>query len=289
MADVFDKVLGQLSGQTGRSRVPRMELYRLPLGTAQPCLACGDLIELREMPDYKQRPFRYWSDCRCIGQAADRSIELTEQSRAYAADQRTEVIADPVPIAAFTFDTFDAGRLNNGVHVLSLIRGWLLAINGLGVAPSYHDKPRACLYFYSAGKGRGKTHLAGAITNQVRADGRRAVLIDEVSYIESYWAAGFEQRAKLSALPGDQAWLTVIDDLGQKEGATAGLRDAWYDVFNPRWLKRGWTVITSNWTPDELLAHGTINDATYSRLVQMTHGKVIAFDGADQRMTGGAA
>jgi len=79
-------------------------------------------------------------------------------------------------------------------------------------------------------------------------------------------------------------WLTVIDDLGQKERASDTLRDAWYNVINPRWLKRGWLICTSNWTPDELVERGTINAATYSRLVQMTHGKFLTFDGADQRL-----
>lgn len=199
-------------------------------------------------------------------------------------DQRVEVIADPVPIGQFTLETFDASRLSNGDQLLAIVCGWLGAISPHPVAPSYSDKPRCCLYFYSQGKGRGKTHLAAALVNQVRANGRRAILVDEISYIESYWAADFESKAKLSALPGERAWLTVIDDLGQKESASAGLRDAWYDILNPRWLKRGWTVVTSNWTPDQLVERGTINPATYSRLVQMTHGKWIEFIGADQRL-----
>jgi len=264
-----------------------MNLHDLPLGTVQPCLTCGGMIELCEYTaQWPSGPktLRYWSDCRCIGGAIARDRELSDRSIGLQADQRTEIIADPVPIAQFTFETFDASRLLNGAQLLAIVCGWLDAISRLLVAPSYSDKPRCCLYFYSPGKGRGKTHLAGAVVNQVRANNRKAVLVDEISYIESYWAADFEAKQKLSALPGEKAWLTVIDDLGQRESTGPGLRDAWYDIVNPRWLKRGWLVVTSNHKPDELVERGTINAATYSRLVQMTHGKLLTFDGADQRL-----
>lgn len=124
--------------------------------------------------------------------------------------------------------------------------------------------------------------------NEARQAGRLVAFADETAYIERYWAAPMEEKAKLSALPGERAWLTVLDDLGQRESTGPGLRDAWYDVVNPRWLKRGWTVITSNWTPDELLARGTINEATYSRIVQMTRGQLVTFTGNDQRLPTGA-
>lgn len=280
----FDKVLGALSSGRSGQKTASFELYKLPLGHTDICAQCGSPIELREMLDYKARPFRYWSDCPCIGKAADRAAELAQQSRALQADQRVEIISDPVPLGAFTLETFDPTRLHNGQRVVDVACGWLEAISPHWVAPSYHAKPRACLYFYSQGKGRGKTHLAGALINAARADGRRAVLVNETDYIERYWAASLEDRATLSALPGDRAWLTAIDDLGQRESTGAGLRDAWYDVLNARWLKRGWLIVTSNYKPDELVERGTISEATYSRLVQMTQGKLITFEGVDQRL-----
>lgn len=261
-----------------------MMLYSLPLGSTETCRGCGAVIELREMPDYAGRPFRYWSDCPCIGKAADRSAELTAAARLLHARQRGELVDDTLDLASFTFERFAPERLDNGEAVIAIVRGWLQAINGLPVAPSYHQKPRACLYLYSAGKGRGKTHLAAAVLNAARAAGRSAVLIDEIGYIERYWAAGLDERAHISALPGDRAWLTVIDDLGQRESTGAGLRDAWYDIVNPRWLKRGWTIVTSNYTPAELLARGTLSEAAESRLTQMCHGKWIELQGRDQRL-----
>lgn len=278
-------MLGSISNARRGRKTASLRLYELALGTVDTCTACGAAIELREMPDHKGRPFRYWSNCPCIGAAADRAAELALESNRYHADQRTPVIADPIPIADFTFETFEPARLKNGPRLLSIAQGWLAAIERLPVAPSYNANPRACLYFYSPGKGRGKTHLASALVNAARADGRRAVIASEVSYVESYWAADFAARKELSDLPGDKAWLTVLDDLGQKESTTPGLRDAWYDILNPRWLKRGWLVVTSNWTPDELVERGTLNEASYSRLTHMTQGRLLTFDGADQRLS----
>lgn len=258
-------------------------LYSLPLGTLETCKACGAPIELREMLDHKARPFRYWSDCPCIGQAVDRAAQLAADSARLQSRQRTEVIADPIDISQFTFETFDADRLANGAQLVAIAAGWLEKVSPYPVAPSYDEKPVACLYFHSPGKGRGKTHLAAALVNEVRAHRRTAVLIDELDYIERYWGAKLEEKTKLSDLPA-RAWLTVFDDLGQRESTGAGLRDAWQDIINPRWARRGWSIITSNWTPDQLAENGTISEATYSRIVQMTHGRTYVFDGPDQRL-----
>jgi len=289
--DPFDKVLSQLASGRSGLRQASTTLYDLPLGTVITCegkdaggVICNTPVELREMPDHKGRPFRYWSDCPCIGKAADRAVALTAQARALQAHQHGAIVADTADLSAFTFETFDARRLENGAHVVALVRGWLDAIAGLPVAPSYHEKPRACLYLYSAGKGRGKTHLAASALNVARAAGRSAVFVNENDYLESYWAAPLDQRAAISDAPGRRAWLTVIDDMGQRESTGPGMRDAWYDILDPRWLKRGWTIITSNYTPDELHAHGTISAASLSRLTQLCHGKQIELIGTDQRL-----
>lgn len=250
------------------------------------CDRCKAAVEWKEYTNSVGKSVRYWSDCQCVHGAVERSIALSAASTALQADQRTEVIADVVNLSAFTFATFRPDKLTNGDRLIGLVCGWLSAIEALPYATSYHEKPRSCLYFYSSGKGRGKTHLAASVLNEARQMGKLAAFADEINYIETYWAAPLEERAKLSALPADKAWLTVFDDMGAKESTSAGLRDAWYDLINPRWLKRGWTVITSNHTPDDLLARGTINEATYSRIVQMTCGQLIEFSGSDQRLQG---
>ena len=92
----------------------------------------------------------------------------------------------------------------------------------------------------------------------------------------------------MQSLVGDQCWLTVIDDLGKSPPNNptrkSGAQTAWYDIVNRRYLKRGWTIITSNSTLEQLAEQGTINDATYSRLAQMTRRTMIVFIGADYRL-----
>lgn len=204
---------------------------------------------------------------------------------AQPADYRVERLESDVrAYQHFALEGFDAARLSGGDRLLSIVQGWLDAISPLSVAPGYDGKPRCCLYFYSPGKGRGKTHLAAALAMQAKAAGKLISIVDEISYVEAYWAASLEGRATIASLPASRAWLTVFDDMGSRENTPAGLRDCWYDLVGPRWLKRGWTIVTSNWTLEELVERGTIDDRVYSRLYQMTGGKIVTFDGADQRL-----
>ncbi len=258
-----------------------------PLGTQQPCPTCGDLIEWREYVNAMGRSLRYWTECSCIVGAVERSNARSAAAVELQADMRVPpVVSDVRAIQDFTLDTFDAARLVGGDKLLGAGRAWLEKALTLPYADRSYDNPRCCLFFYSPGKGRGKTHLAGGIALAARAAGKLVAFTDEISFIERYWAASLEQRAQIAHLPAEQAWLTVFDDMGSRENTPAGVRDAWYDLIGPRWLKRGWTIITSNRTLDELVDHGTIDDRIYSRLYQMTQGKIVTFDGSDQRLTG---
>lgn len=181
-----------------------------------------------------------------------------------------------------TLETFDASRYPAEGNPLTEGRRWVDATLDAPVG-DYHRGPAVVLYLYSPGKGRGKTHLAAALAGLVHAAGRLVYFADEIGYIERYWAAALEDKAALSQLAGERAFLTVIDDMGQRERTTESLRDAWYAVFNPRWLKRGWTIVTSNYTPSELRQRGTINDATLSRLTQMCGGRMLVFQSGDYR------
>ncbi len=191
-------------------------------------------------------------------------------------------------IAHFTFDTFDASWLMSRTaaeHPVSIARRWLDAI---GNRPNGNlqdeNAPPPALYFYSPGKGRGKTHLAGAIANTARAQGKLVAFLEETSYLERRWSCPLSEIEKLTALPGDRAWMTVIDDLGQRGKASEAVADAWYAVFNRRWLRAGWTIFTSNLQPHELLEQGTINEATYSRLMHLIRKRVLYFSGQDRRL-----
>jgi DNA replication protein DnaC len=118
--------------------------------------------------------------------------------------------------------------------------------------------------------------------------GKLTVFLEEVSYLERAWAADFADKEQLSMLPGESAWLTVIDDIGQNPPGRdpRGLQKAWYNVINRRWLKAGWTIITSNKTLEQLMDQGTLSEAAYSRLYQMTRGEVVLMEADDQRLRG---
>lgn len=230
------------------------------------------------------RPVCAWSDCRCTDAYASRSQALTARSDALRTAAGTR--SDLGPLTALAATPFDRERLTPP-QVLDRVMAWIEAALDAGdAAPSYSASPAPCLYFYSPNPGAGKSHLAAIVAARAVVAGRLVAVADEVDYLERYWAASPEARQPLSDLPGRRAWLTVLDDLGRRQSRTAGLRDAWHDVINPRWYAKGWTIVTSNVTPDELLAQGTLSDATYSRLLQLTQRRIITFGGADQRLGG---
>lgn len=255
----------------------------IPVGQELSCPQCGDSVALKEIKNQVIGTFRYWSECGCVIAVCEGRDRRSSESTRHQAHMHGDMLDQRPDIKGFTFDTFDASRITGGDALVRAAKRWIEQIQQHFVAPSYHEDPRAALYFYSKGKGRGKTHLASALVNSV-GDYRSVFFADEISFISQAWASELKHRDALLKQPGERAWLTVLDDLGQRASTGPGLQDIWYDVINRRWLKRGWTIITSNYTPEELVERGTINEATYSRLVQMTRGQLITFNGPDQRL-----
>jgi DNA replication protein DnaC len=284
MASIYDRALDNIASAAQSLRlIPNAGSDRR-IGTQAECPRCKELIEWRQMGT-PPNTIRYWSDCSCWLAECDRAASRNAGAQDHAADYRADpIVCDIRAYQSFTFGTFDSTRLVNGDKLVAAARRWLEQISDLSFADRGYADPRCCLYFYSGGKGRGKTHLASAIALAAREAGKTISIVDETGFLESYWAAGFEAKQQLTAAPSEKAWLTVFDDMGSREKTPDGLRDLWYDLIGPRWLKRGWTIVTSNWTLDELAARGTIDDRVYSRLYQMTGGRVITFDGIDQRL-----
>jgi DNA replication protein DnaC len=280
----YDRLLQSIeTGTNGIRELPPTATAQYDLGAWITCPRCQTPIQLRETKAaWKGKRLRYWSDCRCIGLSIEAAERAQQDSARYQAQARG-ITSDLAAIRRYTFDTFDGSRYPAGTNPLFEARSWLDAALPESVA-DYEQGAVCCLFLYSARKGTGKTHLAGAIANAAEAAGRLVSFADEIAFIDRYWAADFEARETLANTAGHTAWLTVVDDLGQRENAPASLRDAWYDVLNRRYLRRGWTVITSNYTPPELLARGTINEATYSRIAHMTHSVIIPLDSSDYRM-----
>lgn len=218
-----------------------------------------------------------------------RIIRMDAEKRQAAAEQ---ALGDPglSRISRFTLASFDPDRLRvqlGDENPHTRVLDWLHAVCDLP-SGNYHHGPPVALHLYFAGKGTGKTHLASGAALAARALGKLAVFIEEVSYLERCWAADFADKERLSMLPGEQAWLTVIDDLGQNRPGRdpTGVQKVWYNVINRRWSKCGWSIITSNKTLEELMDQGTLSEAAYSRLYQMTRGEVVLMDADDQRLRG---
>lgn len=267
-----------------RSSIP---LDRLPVGSRQQCPTCGELIELRETAAaWNHRRLKYWTDCRCHLSAIAASEAASRQATAYHAEQRRPdgpARTDLRSVRHMRLDGWDGARYPFGQDPAAPLTAWLQAILPLPHG-DYHRGEPVAWYLYSPTKGTGKTHLAAGIAQAAHEAGRVTFFADEVGFIERYWASSFEARPGLIRAAGETAWLTVLDDLGQRESRPPSLRDAWYEVINTRWLAQGWTLITSNRTPDELLTQETINEATHSRLLQMIRQRVVPFEASDYRL-----
>lgn len=272
------------------SRPARLSATTRTATDKRPCPSCRD--EQTTIPQtWKGETVYMWRPCDTCSarwEREDAAIAAGDAAARQAQAERELGDTGLKRIEQFTFDTFDASLLrsrNRSEHPALVARTWLQSIR---------DRPRGnlqdeqalatALYFYSPGKGRGKTHLAGAIANAAREYGKVVAFLEETSYLERRWSCHISEIEKLTAVPGDRAWLTVIDDLGQRGKATESVADAWYAVINRRWLNAGWTIFTSNLQPHELLEQGTINEATYSRLMHLIRKQVLFFAGDDQRL-----
>ncbi len=243
-----------------------------------------------ERPGYGM--FYLWEVCPCRDAVWERDEARKEaQITAAHSTQPTEVQlvnASLAQIAHFTLETFASKRLTSTspeAHPLAVATTWLERILHRPRG-DYRDEQAlpAALYFYSRGNGRGKTHLAAALVNAAREASKRAVFVNEQTYLQNRWSLPLDTADAYTALLGERAWLTVIDDLGARSRVSDTVSDAWYVLLNHRWLTAKWTIITSNKTPDQLLEQGTINLATWSRMGQMTGMQLVEFVGEDQRL-----
>lgn len=265
--------------------------------STRPCPACGAPQGVLAVP-WRGGTRYLWRPCPCREGAIDASeardlARRAELARAYAlrdpADDLDALAAQGLTFERFQRELLEAGP--SGEHPLDVATGWLEAIRGRGrVAHGDERAPPAMLYLTSPTRGCGKTHLAAGLALAARAAGRRAALVEEKRLLAAYWGASLEAQERLLARYGERAWLLVIDDLGRRpvrrasEEETTGAADVWDALINRRYALGGWTVITSNLTPTELLDQGTITLSTFSRIGQMTRRRVVRFRGEDRRL-----
>lgn len=260
---------------------------------ARTCPCCGEAQHAVPIRHYLGHTFYIWNVCQAMQHAWDASdTKISQQDASRRQEVAEQALGDPglARIERFSLASFDPDRLKVAFgddNPLDTVTAWLAAIRSQ-MSGDYYSGPPVALHLYFDGKGTGKTHLAAGAALTAKAWGKLAVFIEEESYLKRCWAAEFADKERLAMLPGESAWLTVIDDLGQNPPGRdpRGVQKAWYDIINRRWLKCGWSIITSNKTLSQLRDQGTLSDAAYSRLHQMTRGEVVLMDAPDQRLRG---
>jgi DNA replication protein DnaC len=272
-----------------------LSLFTDPLGTLRDCPQCGQQRQLRETaPNAVNRSLRYWSDCACVEADRARSIALSQHAEKAQRGSRDEAggAYDLDTLAAardLTLDAFHAEWMGDPAP-FHAARQWLSDIQQAAVVCGYRVGPPAALYFRGP-RGRGKTHLAIGLLLQAHAAGNRAAVLNETKYLHQTrsveFGPAFEQ---LVAEPGERAWLTVFDDIGKykptSDADRARVQNAWYGVLDRRYNRRRWSIFTSEKSLAQLVDQGTLDDALYSRLYEMTRGIELPFTGPDQRLRG---
>lgn len=269
----------------------------IPTGAVATCPQCQATRTLRETaPNQMGRTARYWSECSCVVAAATRSARLSDQATEAIRGTRDEDGAGEsydvhtlAATAALTLDRFDPTRMADR-YPYDAARAWLNDILERQVVGSYRDGPPAALFFVGA-RGRGKTHLAVALMLDIHRLHRRVAILNEKKYLDQTRTVAFGPPMEaLVAVPGERAWLSVFDDIGKHkfdrsdEREKVRVQNAWYSVLDRRYNARRWSIFTSEKTLDELVRYGTLDEATYSRLYEMTRGVHLAFTGDDQRL-----
>lgn len=265
------------------------------------CHLCGKPRVLCETQNEIGPRMRYWSECPCLAAELDqRDASYRERCARDAGGLRQQVHTGIVEqlseepgfgnVGVKTFERFRPELLRSvqGAHPVAHALRWLERIVNLDRAEGEWSGPPQALYFYSPGPGRGKTHLALAVLQAAwemkRAQSRRYAALNEEHFLDRYWNMPFgPERGECIAFPGERAWLTLFDDIGKKK-ATPGVQDVWYSLLNRRSQALRWTIFTSNYTPDELLERGTVNDWGRSRLLEMIRSELVMFDGEDRRL-----
>lgn len=204
---------------------------------------------------------------------------------------------DDLTKADWSAETYDPSRsqsVDGGPTPFAQAVTWLGAIQTYehagwdpytapGAYGNYQDPACPAVALMFVGKpGRGKTHLAGAIAQMALNNGRSVRRINEAAYLAAYWADLSNQSAMITKL-AVQPWLLIIDDVGQRANGGPGVNDAYYALINKRYERAGWTIITSNYSLDDLQDRRILTSVSVSRLTQMTRKHEILCGGPDLR------
>lgn len=147
-----------------------------------------------------------------------------------------------------------------------------------------NDDTDASVYLYGS-KGTGKTMLSCVITNEIARRGK-AVVFSSVPDLMADIRASFKSGNTEDVINSiKNAPILILDDLGA-ERATEWVGEQIFAIINARYASRKKTVITSNFSPDELASH--FADKTQGeRIVSRIYGLCarVQLGGKDWRMS----
>lgn len=267
-------------------------LQQLPVGAADTriCSQCGTICHAREVV-YGARMRLIWSMCACM----DAIITHAEATRAAAQtlyqhyverESRADTTLEEFDRQGMTLARFRSRDIEldeNGTHPWDEMRAWLSRAFQRGADRSEHGDIAGALYLYSGTRGNGKTHAAVALLELAAAHGWPVAAIEEERFAQQCWGRDIEGQARLIARFAQMPGLLLIDDIGRRE-PSRGLRNLYDALISRRYAEGGWTVLTSNYTPAELLRDNAINESTFSRLGGLISRRFLTITGYDHRI-----
>ena len=154
-------------------------------------------------------------------------------------------------------------------------------------AREYTEKPSEKPFFTLVGNaGTGKTVLASAMASALMQKGMSAVTVTAfdlvrraLDYHTQFSIDGYTDRFT----PMLDCDVLVIDDLGKENMLKNVTLEYLYAVINERWLNKKNTIITSNLTPDAILAR--YGEAITSRLLDKNISRNFMIKGKNARLS----
>lgn len=228
-----------------------------PTGNTFECPHCGELVQ-ELFVSMGCKTMKLVPQCKCLSESQAKWFQAMKEQ------ERKRRIEDTFPTWALggrlddcTFDTFELRPgTEKGLKAAKELVNKFPNTDGRGI-------------MFTGPCGSGKTHLAAAITHEVKAKGY-AVVFASVPEILDRIRATFDQQAQeterqiMFALT--EARLVVLDDLGT-ENSTGWVREKLYTIIDSRYRKRLTTIVTTNALVHELKED--LGPRTVDRLVEM--------------------